>query len=237
MLAAEQKRSLVDLAVNAMAQHIAEGTWPVGSRIPTEPALAETLGISRNTVREAVRVLLYAGLLEVRQGDGTYVRALTSPAEAMRVISRASLREHLEARALLEVATARLAAERCSDADLAAMETALSARMPVRSHEDLLESFIDLDLAFHLSIARACGNVALAELYQYFSQSVRRSLRVSLLDCSLPEPDHAAHAAIVEAIRARDPEAAARAAAAITAPMLEALSGLLPTQDPLPKEC
>ena len=58
------------------------------------------------------------------------------------------------------------------------------------------------------------GNVALAELYQYFSQSVRRSLRVSLLDCSLPEPDHAAHAAIVEAIRARDPEAAARAAAA-----------------------
>ena len=78
------KRSLVDIAVEAIGDRLAEGVWPVGSRIPTEPELAELLGISRNTVREAVRVLLFAGLLEVRQGDGTYVRARVSPADAMR---------------------------------------------------------------------------------------------------------------------------------------------------------
>jgi DNA-binding FadR family transcriptional regulator len=63
--------------------------------------------------------LLYAGLLEVRQGDGTYVRAMTSPADALRAISRASLREQLEVRAVLEESTARLAALRADAHGLA----------------------------------------------------------------------------------------------------------------------
>ena len=88
----QARRSLVDLAVEDIGQRLAAGQWPVDSRIPTEPELAALLGISRNTVREAVRVLLYAGLLEVRQGDGTYVRATTSPAEAMRAISEPPIR-------------------------------------------------------------------------------------------------------------------------------------------------
>ncbi|XLM20246.1 GntR family transcriptional regulator, partial [Chromobacterium piscinae] len=93
--------------------------------MPTEPELAEELGISRNTVREAIRVLLYAGLLEVRQGDGTYVRAVVNPGEAMRSISRASLREHLEVRCLLEESAARLAAERAGAGDMARIAATL----------------------------------------------------------------------------------------------------------------
>lgn len=67
--------SLVDSAVAELRSAVARGEWPVGERIPTEPRLSEQFGVGRNTVREAVRVLVHAGLLETRQGDGTYVRA------------------------------------------------------------------------------------------------------------------------------------------------------------------
>ncbi|MDH0344427.1 FadR/GntR family transcriptional regulator [Chromobacterium haemolyticum] len=226
MSALPYKRSLVDIAVENIAKRLADGDWPLGARIPTEPELAEQLGISRNTVREAVRVLLYAGLLEVRQGDGSYVRATVNPGDAMRAISRASLREHLEVRCMLEENAARLAASRCPEADLSAIADAL-ARRGERLPQEPLENFIERDLEFHLAVANASGNQALAELYAYFSRAVRQHVQQSILDEALPDPDLAAHHAIYEAIRLRRPDEAARAAAAITRPLLEALDRLL----------
>ncbi len=229
MKAANGKRSLVDIAVETLGRKLADGHWCVGSRIPTEPELAETLGMSRNTIREAVRVLNYAGLLEVRQGDGTYVRASHSPAEAMRAISRASLREHLEVRCLLEESAARLAATRASDNDIALIADSL-ARRGERQPDETLETFVDRDLTFHLAIAEASGNTALAELYGYFSRAVHQHVQTSILDEALPDPDLAAHQAILDAIAARSPENAARAAAAITRPLLDTLEQLLAQQ-------
>jgi DNA-binding FadR family transcriptional regulator len=221
------KRSLVDLALEELGQRLTSGTWAVGSRIPTEAELAEQLGISRNTVREAIRVLLYAGLLEVRQGDGTYVRAITSPAEAMRSISRASLREQLEVRAVLEESTARLAALRADEQDIARIERCLTVRGEQQQYPNA-DDFIARDLDFHLAIADACGNAALAELYRYFSRTVQLGIRFSIQDEALPDPDLASHQAIVTAIRNRDAAAAAQAAAAVTGPLLQALDALLP---------
>lgn len=63
------KRSLVELAVDRMRERIVLGDWQVGQRLPTEPELALQLGISRNTVREAMRVLAFSGLVEIRQGE------------------------------------------------------------------------------------------------------------------------------------------------------------------------
>ncbi|PXX41704.1 GntR family transcriptional regulator [Aquitalea magnusonii] len=221
------KRSLVDLALEELGQRLTSGTWAVGSRIPTEAELAEQLGISRNTVREAIRVLLYAGLLEVRQGDGTYVRAITSPAEAMRSISRASLREQLEVRAVLEESTARLAALRADEQDIARIERCLAVRGEQQQYPNA-DDFIARDLDFHLAIADACGNAALAELYRYFSRTVQLGIRFSIQDEALPDPDLASHQAIVTAIRNRDATAAGQAAAAVTGPLLQALDALLP---------
>jgi DNA-binding FadR family transcriptional regulator len=78
------KRSLVDQALEQLRQRITQGTWAIGERLPTEPELAAELGISRNTVREAMRVLAFSGLIEVRQGDGSYLRSMTDPLGAMR---------------------------------------------------------------------------------------------------------------------------------------------------------
>ena len=223
----QARRSLVDLAVEDIGQRLAAGQWPVGSRIPTEPELATLLGISRNTVREAIRVLLYAGLLEVRQGDGTYVRAMTSPTDALRAISRASLREQLEVRAVLEESTARLAALRADAHGLAQIEACLTLRGEQSQYAEA-DDFIARDLDFHLAIADACGNAALAELYRYFSRVVQDSIQRSMHDEALPDPDLPSHQAIVAAIQAGDADAAGAAAAAVTRPLLQILERLLP---------
>ena len=75
MLVQPPRTSLADAAANSIRTEIAAGRWPIGSRIPIEPQLAQLLGVSRGTVREAVKTLVSRGLLEVRQGSGTYVRS------------------------------------------------------------------------------------------------------------------------------------------------------------------
>lgn len=79
------KRSLVDQALEQLRLRIARGAWAVGERLPTEPELCAELGISRNTVREAMRVLAFSGLIEIRQGDGSYLRSMTDPLGTMHV--------------------------------------------------------------------------------------------------------------------------------------------------------
>lgn len=120
MSAPALKRSLVDIALEQIRQRIDDGTWPLGQRLPPEPELAEIIGISRNTVREAVRVLTFSGVLEVRQGDGTYVRACADPLSTMQALARSSVEQALEARGMIEIEASRLAALRRTEADLIA---------------------------------------------------------------------------------------------------------------------
>src|SRR5689334_24969009 len=75
--------TLADRVIGSLRAQIASGAWPVGARIPTEPELVEQLGVARNTVREAVRALAHNGLLDIRQGSGTYVVATSELAGVM----------------------------------------------------------------------------------------------------------------------------------------------------------
>ena len=97
------KRSLVDQALEQLRRRITEGRWAIGERLPTEPELSAELGISRNTVREAMRVLAFSGLIEIRQGDGSYLRSMTDPLGAMRALSSCTLEQEQETRQILEV--------------------------------------------------------------------------------------------------------------------------------------
>ncbi|QNM94789.1 FadR/GntR family transcriptional regulator [Chitinimonas koreensis] len=222
------RRSLTDQVADLLRARIEAGDWPLMSRIPTEPELVELTGASRNTVREAVRVLVAAGMLEARQGDGTYVLSRVDPSRAMLALSRAPLREHLELRCLLEVEAARLAALRRDEADLAALRALLPARGDrAEGREEGMADFIEHDVRFHRRIADASGNAALAALYGFFSVSLAHHLGTTLRDTTLPEPGHAEHARIVDAIEAGDAAEAAEAARAVIAPMLEVLRGRL----------
>lgn len=209
-----QRTSLVDQAIEALRAQIAAGAWPVGERIPTEPALVAELGIGRNSLREAIRALVHAGLLETRQGDGTYVRATSDLAGAVRRrTSRAELVEIFEVRRALEVEAARLAALRRTDDDLAELERVLAQREQA-GHAGDHERFVESDVGLHRLIAAASHNAMLTELYDDFSAALRDLLHVSVGTRPLAE-QVAIHDELIAAIRAGDADAAAASTAAV----------------------
>ena len=222
MLAQAPRTSLADSAADSIRTEIAAGRWAIGSRIPIEPQLAQLLGVSRGTVREAVKTLVSRGLLEVRQGSGTYVRSGFDPSSSLQKMRLASLRDQFEVRRALEVEAARLAALRHTAKDLRRLHTLLDKRgLPDAS--DAGAAFIERDLAFHLAIVDISGNLALAETCRFISGYIKETI-ASSMGTSLPEPDEAAHRAIVEAIASRDPDRAAAAVRGFMAPMLNMLA-------------
>jgi DNA-binding FadR family transcriptional regulator len=222
MLAQAPRTSLADTAADSLRTEIAAGRWAIGSRIPIEPQLALLLGVSRGTVREAVRTLVSRGLLEVRQGSGTYVRSGFDPSSSLQKMRRASLRDQFEVRRALEVEAARLAALRHTAKDLRRLQTLLDKRgLPDAS--DAGAAFIERDLAFHLAIVDISGNLALVETCRFVSGYIKETI-VGTMGTSLPEPNEAAHRAIVEAIASRDPDRAAAAVRDFMAPMLNMLA-------------
>lgn len=123
------RTSIVDVVVDRLRDEIRKGSWPVGSKIPTEAKLVEALGVSRPSIREAVRSLVQLGLLESRQGDGTYVVAEDETTVALqRVVDTADRDEVQLVRHTLEVLAAREAATNRSAADIDALRVALQGR-------------------------------------------------------------------------------------------------------------
>ncbi|GAB2729373.1 FadR/GntR family transcriptional regulator [Kitasatospora kifunensis] len=210
------RANLVDLVIEQLERLISEGEWPVGSKIPAEPLLVEQLDVGRNTVREAVRALVHTGLLEPRQGDGTYVRASSDfGAAVQRRLSRAADLEVYEVRAALERDAARYAAQRRTEDDLRALRAALAQRDDAWRADDMA-AFVDADLSFHRAVAAAAHNAVLAELYEHLGEALRTALH-AVVGQPLPDPvrhQFDAHAAIVDAIEARDADAAERHALA-----------------------
>jgi DNA-binding FadR family transcriptional regulator len=205
-----RRSGLVEQVIEQLRATIVSGEWPIGVRIPTETELAAALDVGRNTVREAVRALAHGGLLEVRQGDGTFVRATTELSGALRKLCGTELREALEVRRVLEVDAARLAAARRTDADLAELRAALDARnAAVRDHD--VERAVRTDTEFHHLVVRCAHNALLAELYRGVAEVVARSV-ASTIAAAPDEQGPVSHDELVEAIAAQDVERAAREA-------------------------
>ncbi|MFF0342116.1 FadR/GntR family transcriptional regulator [Kribbella sp. NPDC004875] len=193
---------------------IESGAWPRGSRIPGENQLATELGVSRGTVREALRSLSLTGLLEPRVGDGTYVRATN---EISGVLVRddlsASLTHVLDARAGIEAAAARLAAQHPDAESIAALSEVLERRAAALESGDM-DEFVAVDTDFHRGVVVASGNPLLLRLYDAIAEVLAESIHQT---ASIPE-DHRildAHVVVLEAIRAGDPEAASQASYAL----------------------
>lgn len=221
-----ERRSLVEQTAAALRSRITAGDWPVGGRIPPEAELVRQLGVSRNTLREAIRCLAHAGMVEVRQGDGTYVRAAADGGETLRRIARASLRDQIEVRCALEEAAARLAASRRSVADVAAL-TQARERCEGLVSAGHIDNYIAQDFAFHHRIVAAAGNPALEELYLYFATAIRGSIRRTIGDSDLPEPSEERHRAVLDAVARGDADGAAQAVRDLFAPVLAVLDRLL----------
>ncbi|MGF0240891.1 FadR/GntR family transcriptional regulator [Rhodococcus sp. IEGM1300] len=200
------KRSLVDQALEQLRLRINQGVWAVGQRLPTEPELSAELGISRNTVREAMRVLAFSGLIEIRQGDGSYLRAVIDPLDTLKALSRCSVEQARETRHILEVEAIGLAALRRTDEDLKELREALGISGS-HYHGDL-DSYIACDMVFHRRLVEAAHNPTLTELYRYFSSIVGAQLRQTLNITPRRQEVFDLHIELLDAVEQRDPERA-----------------------------
>lgn len=206
---------LFDHVVAQLRQQITSGAWPVGSRIPTEPELVQRLGVARNTVREAVRALAHNGLLDIRQGSGTYVVATSELAGVMqRRFAAVDQRDVIELRGALEATAAGLAADRRTDEDVRRLDALLARREEAWSSGDR-DAFVDADAAFHLAVVAASHNEVLAELYADLGAVIRDSLR-GHFSAELSPGEYMDHSRLLDAIRAGAADTAAAEAASHT---------------------
>ncbi|MBA9045065.1 MULTISPECIES: FadR/GntR family transcriptional regulator [Streptomyces] len=207
-----RRSALSEQVIAELRNQIATGEWPVGSRIPTEPELVEQLGVARNTIREAVRALAHNGLLDIRQGSGTYVVATSELAGVMhRRFADADPRHIAEVRATLESAAAKLAAERRTEKDLKQLDALLLRREEAWESGEA-ESFVTADATFHLAVVGASRNEVMTAMYADLGELLRDALRADV-GAELTPGAHMDHTRLVDAIRTGDTEAAAREAA------------------------
>lgn len=199
---------LVEQAAGQLRAQIGDGTWPVGTRIPGETSLAEALGVGRSTIREAIRALTGEGLLRPRQGSGVYVIAAEPRVDLATRLREAAVNDVYEVRLIVEVNAARLAAERRTEVDIAALDAALAARGAAAAVSD--EEFVDADIALHRAVVAAADNPVLTDLFDQFVPALREGIVeiCRLIARGDENIGHAAHADLVEAVRDGDPDRA-----------------------------
>ncbi|MGW1680802.1 FadR/GntR family transcriptional regulator [Saccharopolyspora sp. NPDC002376] len=213
MTLASQRRSvLVDDVIQQLRAEITSGRWPVGERIPAEPELLEQLGIARGTLREATRALIHAGLLQARQGDGTYVRAKSELSGALQRLD-SELGDVLEVREALDAQAARLAANRISEEELARLGELLAQRATAWEERDR-DAWVQADYAFHQCVAASSGNALMDNLYTALGPALRRSMTAHWDAPGFNGADHRGHEELFDALRAGDSARAVRSATA-----------------------
>ncbi|MFI6868788.1 FadR/GntR family transcriptional regulator [Nocardia sp. NPDC050406] len=204
-----RRTSLIAQVTDQLRAEIRSGRWPVGSRIPTEPELTELTGTGRNTVREAVQALVHAGMLERRQGSGTYVISNSNlGGQLSQYFADAQERDVLELRRALDTTAAALAAQRRDESDIAELRRLLAERGG--PWNDTNPVAIEADLALHRAIVAASHNAVYLEFYDSLLPVIEAGIRsrTAKSSCSFD----AEHAEMVEAVIAGDAERAARAA-------------------------
>jgi GntR family transcriptional regulator, transcriptional repressor for pyruvate dehydrogenase complex len=224
-------RPATEQAVGAIMNLLTSGALGPGDRLPTERDLALDLGVSRSTVREAIRGLEMMRVLQVRHGEGIFVTSLDAPllleamGFAMQLMRDHEVLDLLELRAILEGAAAGLASARMTDEQRRTLSLRLDELDAASTADELLEA----DIAFHASIAAGAGNVVLASLLDTFSARTYRARHLNAglgLDEALVR-SRAAHRRIYEAVAARDPEAARASASAHVANVARWLRSVL----------
>lgn len=194
----------------SIAASIAGGRYPVGGRLPSERDLAEDFGVSRPTIREAMLALEIRGMIEARHGSGIYVVDAAAPEDAAPQLQVTPV-ELIEARALIEGEAAALAATVITDAELQNLE-AIVREMQRENEGDRINE--EADRRFHMAIADATGNAALASVVENlwnlrYSQPCHEVLSRARRSGVAPRVDE--HEAIVDALRRHDPQAARKA--------------------------
>jgi len=203
--------ALTDQAIAKIKDLILSGEFGAGAKLPKEQVLAKRLGLSRNSLREAVRALTLIGVVEPRVGDGTYITSLepelllTGMGFVSDLLTGPTLLELHQVRRIIEPVATGMASSRMTEADLAELADCL-ARMEAA---ETTQAFIAADEEFHRIIVVASGNMTLASLIQNLSGgTLRARLWRSVREQGAIETTKRRHREIYEALRSRDAERA-----------------------------
>jgi DNA-binding FadR family transcriptional regulator len=219
-----ERSTLSGRVIGELERLIGSGEWQLGQKIPAEPELMASLGVSRNTVREAVRALVHEGLLDARPGDGTYVTATDGLGAALaRRFRQGKALEIIEVRRMIERDAAGLAATRRSERDLDTLRELFRAQQAALSAGDR-DAYLHAEIAFHAAVVDAAHNVLLSQLYAQLTASIQESIKFGADAADTERTAHVTlHDALLAAIATRD---APRAEAAATR-HLESVAALI----------
>jgi GntR family transcriptional regulator, transcriptional repressor for pyruvate dehydrogenase complex len=212
--------SLADELTEELLTRIIDGRYPPDSALPPEGDLAREAGMSRLTVREAVKTLRAKNVVRVERGRGTYVNPVDQWT-ALEALVRATVHTEstagrtlperlIEARRIVEVGAAELAADRRTDEDTARLEAQLAAMAAADGAGDV-DAFVAADLAFHETVLHAAGNGLIAAMLDPLSRLLVPARRQTSEFDDIRRHALEYHNAILEAIRAGDRDGARRA--------------------------
>ncbi|EHI97320.1 GntR domain protein [Clostridium sp. DL-VIII] len=209
MFVANKNPKVYDQVIEEIKSKIKSGDIKKGDRLPSEREMAESLGVSRTSVREALRALEVVGLVESRQGAGNYIKtnfdnSLFEPISVMFMLQESSPKEMYDLRETLELQCARLSAKNIEDNELDLL-TAILDRMYIAESE---EESLKLDIKFHYLIAKSTRNVLLLNVLDVISQLVDefiQKFRMQILHAgNTKENLLEIHENIVRALKLRD---------------------------------
>ncbi|WP_400247483.1 FadR/GntR family transcriptional regulator [Niallia sp. JL1B1071] len=198
-------RKLTDEIIEQLKNKIFSGAFKVGDRLPPEPQLMEEFSVGRSTLREAIKVLVHAGILEVKQGRGTRIVSLDWASEASfdQQLKQADTKDIYEARAMLDQEVVKLAIRRRTQEDLLHIKSWLDKRYQALQNGNYA-TYVEADIEFHLAIAKASHNKVLLDLYQSFSPVLTKILSNFLLHQSNYKDNSDIHQQLFEAILNQD---------------------------------
>ncbi|NEU06229.1 MULTISPECIES: FadR/GntR family transcriptional regulator [Clostridium] len=202
--------------IEQIKEMIITGTFKKGDKLPSEREMAESLQVSRTSIREALRELEIMGLIESRQGEGNFIKnsfenTLLKPLSTIFLLKESNSDEILELRNIIERGSVVLAAERITDEELAEMELLFDESLK----SDLKDTLVDIDIDFHYKIAQASKNFlilsilnAISFLIEAFIKDIRRNVITKEENINMLIQQHRA---ILSALKNHDPVAAEKA--------------------------
>ncbi len=199
-----------ELILDEITRWITEGFLKPGDRLPSESELAERFGVGRSSLREAMRALQLLGIVEVIQGKGTFLRqtyVLPLATDWVSLSKMGLISQVMEARQIIEVAIAQLAAERATEEDIAAMRAAI--QRAEEAHGDSVISG-EASVDFHLALAEATHNDVLALMYKTVRDLYLETARQTQMTPESVEDRLHDHRRILECVEQSSPELASK---------------------------
>ncbi|MCR8633289.1 MULTISPECIES: FadR/GntR family transcriptional regulator [Paenibacillus] len=204
-------RKIYEVIADQIKEQIINGTLKPGEKLPSTKELSESFQVGRSTLREALSALKAMGLVEIHQGEGSYVRSIESqdvdlPVFDSLLMNRETVIELIEARKALEISNAALAADKRTDEDIAKFEAVLKNMEDFLGNEEEGERS---DMLFHLTLAEASHNSIMARMIDSISTqmqtAIRETRRLQMYSSkTVSKQLWEEHKAIFEAIRDQD---------------------------------